>query len=196
MERGSEWRCAKNLYCTKEHNFLFFYHSFSSSSIFSLQSSAFIHSSASHLSLPRRSPPLIMHITFALLASLAMTIASPVPQAGEPKCSVGTPVCCNGATTPLNLVSDSCIRCTSWEIVPPSFFAPSEQNWSCLRFQNLSMYTHTYCLFELFRLIFQPCKPTDQSGQPICQNPAQVYCCHAYAVSSGRIHLHIWCTSS
>lgn len=62
-----------------------------------------------------------MQITFILLTSLAMTLATPVPvpQTQEPKWSVGTPACCNGATTPLNLVADSCIRCPSSQFLLP-----------------------------------------------------------------------------
>lgn len=65
-----------------------------------------------------------MHTTFVFLASLAMAIANPLPQQDNiPKCSVGTPVCCNGATVPLNLIVDSCIRCTSLPFFSRQSFA-------------------------------------------------------------------------
>lgn len=72
-----------------------------------------------------------MHTTFVFLASLAMAIANLVPQGGEPKCSVGTPLCCNGIMTAVNIIADSCIRCNSCGF--SHVLATSRNNRPCIQ---------------------------------------------------------------
>jgi hypothetical protein len=75
----------------------------------------------SHLISPDQTSSIfIMQTALVLLASLAMATAGPIASTKSvaPACGALTAVCCNGITTPVNVLDDSCIRYASCHSIP------------------------------------------------------------------------------